>query len=208
MKKHMSNGEMYKFEVVYPIISAMPKLLMLKMTISHGKRESRLKWRSCINKEYSKCFVRVKTLGWSINPRKVVWNIWHYCLNLNSEFVSEKATVEEIIEFRYVLRMLGVPTNGLLYLFGDAESVFVVDYASTSDFSLKHRHLKLCFQKMQEALAAGIITDSDKNPFKILTKSLSHPALWKLMNLFFIWLILCMKRKTTKNLWYLSCRRC
>ena len=107
-----------------------------------------------------------------------------------SEFVSGKATVEEIIEFRYILRMLGAPINGPSYLFGDNKSV--VDSASIPDFNIKKRHLALCFHKMREAVAAGIINyihiDGDENPADPLTKSLPHPTLWRLMKPILHWI--------------------
>lgn len=107
-----------------------------------------------------------------------------------SEFVSGRASTDEIIEFRYALRMLGAPICGPSYLFGDNKSV--VDSASIPDFNIKKRHLALCYHRMREAIAAGIIQyyhiDGKENPADVLTKSLPHPQLWKLMKPILHWI--------------------
>jgi hypothetical protein len=107
-----------------------------------------------------------------------------------SEFVSGRASTDEVVEFRYNMRMLGAPIDGPSYLFGDNKSV--VDSASIPDFNIKKRHLALAYHRMREAIVAGIIRyhhiEGKENPADVLTKSLLHAQLWYLMKPILHWI--------------------
>ena len=63
-----------------------------------------------------------------------------------SEMVARRVTVDQIVEWRYTLRMLGVPLankGGHSFLFRDNKAV--VDLSVISDYNLKKRHHALCF---------------------------------------------------------------
>lgn len=63
-----------------------------------------------------------------------------------SEIIAARVAVDQIIEWRYNLCMLGVPladNGGLSYIFGDNKAV--VDSASIPEYKLKKRHHALSF---------------------------------------------------------------
>ena len=91
-----------------------------------------------------------------------------------SEFVALRLATEMIISMRYKLRMFGVPIDGPANVFCDNEAVY--KSASIPDATLKKKHNAICFHKVRETIAAGIIIihweQSDSNLADILTKSL------------------------------------
>ena len=96
-----------------------------------------------------------------------------------SEMVATRVTVDNIMEWRYTLRMLGVPLadkGGASYLFGDNKAV--IDLLVILDYSLKKRHHTLCFHRLREAVASKIIwyyhISGKENPADVLTKFLLH----------------------------------
>ena len=73
-----------------------------------------------------------------------------------SELVAAKMAVEAIMELRCQPRMVGVPLDGPAMLYGD--KMFVVLIGTTIPPSvLKERMLTLCYQRVREAIATGII---------------------------------------------------
>lgn len=70
--------------------------------------------------------------------------------------------------------MFGVPIEGHADVFCDNESVY--KNASNADSTLKKKHNSICFHKVRECVAAGILlvhkVDTDFNLADILTKSL------------------------------------
>ena len=93
-----------------------------------------------------------------------------------SEFMAARQAVEQIIDLRYTLRMLGVPIDGPTWLFGDNKSVVT---SSTMPYSqLSKRWNALSYHRVREAFAAGIIRFEHipgiENPADVLTKPLPH----------------------------------
>ena len=56
-----------------------------------------------------------------------------------SEFVAAKTTTEQIMDLRYTLRYLGVPTNSNSYMFGDNRSIVTSATLPHSTLSKRHR---------------------------------------------------------------------
>ena len=106
-----------------------------------------------------------------------------------SEFVSGRTTVEQIIDLRYTLRMLGVPLDGPAWMFGDNESV--ITSSTIPHSALKKRHEALAYHKVREAVASGIIyfckIDGKENPADLLTTFRSHTRAWPLIKPLLFW---------------------
>ena len=92
-----------------------------------------------------------------------------------SEFVALRIATELVISLRYKLRMFGVPIDGPTNVFCDNEAVY--KNVSSSDSQLKKKHNSICYHKVRESVAAGIIfvfkENSETNLADILTKSLN-----------------------------------
>ena len=91
-----------------------------------------------------------------------------------SEFVALKTAAEMIISLRYKLRMFGVPLEGPANVMCDNESVY--NSVSRVDSRLKKKSNSICYHKVRECVAAGILVvhkeSTDTNHADILTKSL------------------------------------
>jgi hypothetical protein len=89
-----------------------------------------------------------------------------------SEIVAGRIAAEKIMEYRYKLRMMGVPIDGPAILFCDNKSV--VTSCSILSSTLKKRHNALAYHKLRECVAAGIIqifhVPGKENVADILTK--------------------------------------
>ncbi len=107
-----------------------------------------------------------------------------------SELVAARMATNQVVEWHYVLRMLGVQMDGPSYLFGDNQAV--VNSAVIPEYNLKKRHNALCYHRVREAVAAGIIQcyhiDGKSNPADVLTKFLPHAVWWPLMKPFLHWM--------------------
>ena len=70
---------------------------------------------------------------------------------------------------------MGVPIDGPTNVFCDNEAVY--KNVSSSDSQLKKKHNSICYHKVREAVAAGILLvykeDSETNHADILTKALN-----------------------------------
>ena len=103
-----------------------------------------------------------------------------------SEFMAGRIAVEQIMELRYMLMMLGVPIDGPAYLFGDNLSMITSSTIPSS--SLKKRHNMLSYHRVREAIASGILNlfhiPGTENPADVMTKTLNHPKMWKLTKQF------------------------
>lgn len=106
-----------------------------------------------------------------------------------SDFTAVKVAIEQIMEIRYSLRMLGVPLNGPSILFGDNKSV--VDSVMIPSYRLNKRHNVLVFHRAREAVACGIVRmyhiDGKENPADILTKHRSSREWYVLMRPLLCW---------------------
>ena len=93
-----------------------------------------------------------------------------------SEFMAARQAIEQIIDMRYMLRMLGIPIDGPSWLFGDNKSV--VTSSTIPHSTLGKRWNALSYHRCREAVAAGIVRfhyiPTDENPSDILTKALPH----------------------------------
>ena len=91
-----------------------------------------------------------------------------------AEFVALRIATEMIILLRYKLRMFGIPIDGHANVFCDNESVY--KNSSFAESTLKKKHNSVCFHRVRECVAAGIIivhkVDSSYNLADLLTKSL------------------------------------
>lgn len=103
-----------------------------------------------------------------------------------SEFMAMRIGTEQIMELRYMLRMLGVPVTGPSWIFGDNKSVVINSTVPSS--TLKKRWNALSYHRVREAVAAGIVNvihmPGDDNPADILTKFLSHRKAYQLVKEF------------------------
>ena len=93
-----------------------------------------------------------------------------------SDFVAAKTATEQIMDLRYTLSYLGVPTKSKSYMFGDNRSV--VTSATLPHSTLSKRHNILAFHRVREAIAAKIIDfhwiQSEYNLSDILSKHWEH----------------------------------
>ena len=87
------------------------------------------------------------------------------------------------------LRYLGVPVRNKCYTFGDNESV--VNSACAPQAKLQKRHVFLSFNRVREAIAAGIMTfryiQGKDNPANILTKHWGYQQIWGMMQPLLFW---------------------
>ena len=107
-----------------------------------------------------------------------------------SEFVAARIAIEQIMDLRYTLRMLGIPVKGKSWMFCDNMSVVVS--SSIPKSTIKKRHNALAYHRVREAVAAGIVTihhiRSEENPADILTKFRSSSAWFHLMKPLICWM--------------------
>ena len=106
-----------------------------------------------------------------------------------SEFMAMRIATEQIIELRYMLRMLGVPIEGPSWLFGDNMSVVISGTIPSS--TLKKKWNALSYHHVREAIAAGIINvfhiSGEENPADVLTKFLLRHHRYMLMKELIWW---------------------
>jgi hypothetical protein len=91
-----------------------------------------------------------------------------------SKFVALPIAVEQIEALRYKLRMFGVPIDGPGDVYCDNQSV--VDSSSKPERTLQKKHNAICFHKVRESVAAGMIQvakiDGKENLADLSTKIL------------------------------------
>jgi hypothetical protein len=101
----------------------------------------------------------------------------------SSEMVAGRIAVELVIEYRYNLRMLGVPIDGPAAMLGDNMSVILSTTVPSS--ALKKKHNSVAYHRIREAVAGGLITfahvESKDNYADILTKPLPNDAFLRLV---------------------------
>ena len=106
-----------------------------------------------------------------------------------SEFVAARIAVDQIVDLRYSLRMLGVRIDGPTWLFGD--NLSVVNSATIPSGKLKKRHNVLSYHRVREAQAAKIVNfvhiDGKHNPADVLTKHMSSREWYELMKPLIFW---------------------
>jgi hypothetical protein len=93
--------------------------------------------------------------------------------SFGSEFVALRIATELIESLRYKLRMFGVPIEGTTNVYCDNKSV--VTNASIPTSVLNKRHNAICYHRVREAQAAGIINvlwiEGTSNLADLLTKT-------------------------------------
>ena len=91
-----------------------------------------------------------------------------------SEFVALRIATEMIISLRYKLRMFGIALTGPANVFCNNEAVYT--NSSNHESQLKKKHNSICYHKVRESTAAGIVyvlkEDTSTNLVDLLTKSL------------------------------------
>ncbi len=106
-----------------------------------------------------------------------------------SEFIAGKTAVDQIIDIRTTLRLMGVPIKGKTMMFGDNKSVIT---SSTIPHSQVNKHnLMLAYHRVREAVAAGIVRfyhiDGTVNPADILSKHWGFQQVWPLLKPLLFW---------------------
>ena len=100
-----------------------------------------------------------------------------------SELCAGKMAIELILEYRYMLRMMGVNMEDSALLLGDNKSVVLNTTMPSS--VLKKKHCAVSYHRIREAVASGIVRfshiDSVDNYSDILTKPLSAAVFHKLV---------------------------
>ena len=88
-----------------------------------------------------------------------------------------------VIEYRYKLRMLGVPVKGPTAMLGDNMSV--IQNCSLPSSQLKKKHNAIAYHRIRECVASGIAilghVNSDDNLSDLCTKALNGPKLHSIM---------------------------
>ena len=94
-----------------------------------------------------------------------------------------RTAVEEVQSIRYMLRCLGVKVTVASLICGD--NLGVIQNCTVSDSLLKKKHVAIAYHKSRESAAAGIVHPikvASKNNFAdILTKAMSGPAFWSIL---------------------------
>lgn len=95
-----------------------------------------------------------------------------------SELVAARIATELIMQFRYMMRMLGVPLDGPATLCGDNRAVMINTTVPSSQ--LKKKHNAIAYHRVREAIAAKIMrfvkVRTEHNCADILTKPLKNPV--------------------------------
>ena len=97
-----------------------------------------------------------------------------------SEMVAARVATEQIIDIRNTLREMGIPLDGLTWMFGDNQSV--VKSSTIPHSTLKKRHNALSFHRIRAAIAASIMhfchIKGTDNIADVMTKFLPFVAFW------------------------------
>jgi hypothetical protein len=106
-----------------------------------------------------------------------------------SEFTAAKTAVDQLVDLRYTLRMLGAPVEYTSYMFGDNEAV--VNQGTLPHSKLSKRHFALAYHRVREAVAAGFVKffhmPGKNNPADVLTKFLGYQEAWPLLKPLMFW---------------------
>ena len=102
-----------------------------------------------------------------------------------SEFVAARIATDQVIDNRQTLRYLGVPIKSKTYMFGDNKSV--VTSSTIPHSTLSKRAIILCYHRVREAMAAGILlfywVDGKENFSDPLSKHWEFAAVVHTLNL-------------------------
>jgi hypothetical protein len=113
-----------------------------------------------------------------MNSAPIIW--WSKRQNtvetstFGSEYVALRIATEQIIALRYKLSMMGIKVEDPANVFCDNEAV--AKNSATPESVLSKKHNAICFHKVRECCAAGIIRvgwiDGKSNPADLFTKVL------------------------------------
>jgi hypothetical protein len=91
----------------------------------------------------------------------------------SSDLIVARQPMEQIMDLQYTLRMMGIPLDGLSWMFGDSQSF--IDSSTIAHSNVNKHHKALFYHRVHEAISAGILVfdhiDGDLNPYDILTSS-------------------------------------
>ena len=100
-----------------------------------------------------------------------------------AELVALRIAVEGVIEFRYKLRMMGIPLQGPSQILCDNRSVVLNTTLPSS--TLKKKHNAIAYHRVREAVAANVVKvnhiEGKENIADILTKATDGPTFRKHM---------------------------
>lgn len=103
-----------------------------------------------------------------------------------AELVAGRLCVEQVMDLRYKLRMLGIPINDASIVFGDNQST--ITSATIPSSNLKKKHNAIAYHRIRETVAAGIVNlfyvPSDDNLADAFTKPLAGHKLRRLLQRF------------------------
>ena len=113
-----------------------------------------------------------------VNSAPIIW--WSKRQNtvetstFGSEYVAPRIATEQIIALRYKLKMMGIKVKDPADVFCDNEAV--AKNSATPESVLTKKHNTICFHKVRECCAVGIIRvgwiDGKCNPADLFTKVL------------------------------------
>ena len=110
-------------------------------------------------------------------------------MGLSLWFVAARIAMDQIVDLRYTLRMLGVPLDGPSWLFGDNQAV--VNSSTMPSGKLQKRQNILNYHRVREAIASGYVNfvhmPGTENPADICTKSRSSREWYELMKPLIFW---------------------
>ena len=96
--------------------------------------------------------------------------------SFGSEFVAMKQCCEYIRGLRYKLRMMGIPVEGLTYIYGDNQSVLA--NTTIPDSTLKKKSQSIAYHYVREGVARDewrtSYVNTHENEADLLTKQLPH----------------------------------
>ena len=99
--------------------------------------------------------------------------------SFGSKFIAAKMATEMIQALQYKLSMMGIPIDGPTNMFCDNKAV--VRNSTMPESTVKKKHVAICYHRVQEACALGMIQiakeDGATNLADMLTKGLPGPQL-------------------------------
>ena len=90
-----------------------------------------------------------------------------------SEFVAMRVAVDLIEALQYKLRMFGIPLEGSTSVFCDNQGV--VNNSSTPESTLNKKHNAICYHRVREAVASGMIRVAKEDGATNLADCLTKP---------------------------------
>ena len=105
------------------------------------------------------------------------------------EFVAARTATDQIVHVRTSLPYLGVHVHGKTIMLGDNKSV--VTNATMPHSKLNKQHQALCYRRVREAIASGMMgcyhIPGENNPADILSKHWGFVAVWPLLKPLLFW---------------------